>query len=76
MKQCTTCQGFAWWDGDFCCVTNMKIILPSEDGRWTAKIPNEFNAEECEDYDYSPVVADLYDKQYMEFLENIKGETE
>ena len=26
IPRCLTCQNFAWWDGEYCCISKMKIF--------------------------------------------------
>lgn len=69
MKHCTNCQSFAWWDGDFVCTTNMKVIQKSEDGKFYAKIDDK--AEDCIAYDFSPICEEDYHKIYEEFEKSV-----
>ena len=37
-KNCITCEHFAWWDGDYCCIDKMKILCESPRGIMTDDI--------------------------------------
>ena len=50
---CIRCQGFAWWDGDYCCTMQMKIHqhAPAENPWMTDDILRTMKTPEtCQDY--------------------------
>lgn len=75
-KHCTNCNGFAWWDGDYCCTKKMAIIEQSPNGAFWCPFPQpnqtKFIAGKCEEYEPTDTKHNLYEKQYEEFLEMIK----
>lgn len=49
---CLSCEHFALWDGDYCCVNQMKILSSCTD-KLEAKAPNKvigFDTQNCENY--------------------------
>ena len=83
-KCCLTCDGFCWWDGDYCCTKHMKIHqygYGNENGGFTAypymneDIDNTMQTPEtCEDYDYThhagyPESENEYIKEYKKYKE-------
>lgn len=49
---CLACEHFALWDGDYCCVNQMKVLSGCSD-ELEAKNPSKvigFNAQNCETY--------------------------
>ena len=75
-KCCLNCDGFCWWDGDYCCTKEMKIhqygngsIHMTEDIEKTMETPDT-----CEDYEYThhekyPESDNPYIKEYKKFKE-------
>lgn len=71
---CLNCQGFVFWDGDYCCFPNFKIhqygysngIWMNEDIDNTMKTP-----ETCEDYEKItyPSILNEYLAEYKKFKE-------
>ena len=41
---CINCRHFAWWDGDYCCLSKFTILEEGE------TIPDNRSKEECENY--------------------------
>ena len=81
---CLTCDGFCWWDGDYCCTKHMEIHqygYGNENGGFTAypymneDIDNTMQTPEtCEDYDYThhagyPESENEYIKEYKKYKE-------
>lgn len=70
---CITCNGFCWWDGDYCCIKKMKIhqygILYPYGYPWMNEdIDNTMKTlETCEEYEYDP-----YNYEYIEEYKNFK----
>jgi len=76
-KCCLNCDGFCWWDGDYCCTMEMKIhqycwphqIWFNRDIDKTMETP-----ETCEDYHYKhhekyPESENEYMQEYKKFKE-------
>lgn len=76
-KCCLNCDGFCWWDGDYCCTMEMKIhqycwphqIWFDRDIDKTMETP-----ETCEDYHYKhhekyPESENEYIQEYKKFKE-------
>lgn len=72
IKHCVKCNGFCWWDGDYCCTLKMAIIEQSPTGKFWAPIPSAFDANKCEYYDErencSTENNDYYNN-YIDFIE-------
>lgn len=79
-KCCLNCDGFCWWDGDYCCTKEMKIhqygMLYPYGYWWMNKdIDNTMQTPEtCEDYEYAhhekyPEYDNPYIKEYKKFKE-------
>ena len=83
-KCCLTCDGFCWWDGDYCCTKEIKIHqfgYGNENGGHTAypfmnrDIDKTMETPEtCEDYEYChhekyPESENDYIRQYKKFKE-------
>ena len=72
-KCCLTCDGFCWWDGDYCCTMEMKIhqygwphqIWFNGDIDKTMETP-----ETCEDYSYRH--HEKYPESENEYIEEYK----
>ena len=78
---CLNCEGFCWWDGDYCCTKHMEIHqygYGNKNGGYTSypfmneDIDNTMETTEtCEDYDkitYNPKLNQYID-QYKKFKE-------
>lgn len=61
-KHCATCSHFVWWDGDYCCIKNLKILQESADGNFHTEIP----IKDCNDYNEDEYK--IYYNIYKEFL--------
>lgn len=51
---CLNCQGFAFWDGDYCCVPNMKILQCGINGDiWMTRdlLISMNHNKNCKDYE-------------------------
>ena len=73
-KRCINCEGFAWWDGDYCCVKKFKLFCESKDGTYSDELVEAINKEkDCDEYNYvdSPV-AKMYEEEYEKFLKDKK----
>lgn len=79
-KCCLNCDGFCWWDGDYCCTKEMKIhqygILYPYGYMWMNKdIENTMQTPEtCIEYNYRhhkryPESDNEYIKEYRKFRE-------
>ena len=79
-KCCLNCDGFCWWDGDYCCTKEMKIhqygmLYPY--GYWwmNSDIDKTMETPEtCKDYEYThhekyPESDNPYIKEYEKFKE-------
>ena len=71
-KNCVNCAGFAWWDGDYCCVTQFDILQPSTKGEFSDElIKSIFDHEGCP---YYKAVVDPklspYIEPFNEFIRN------
>lgn len=69
-KCCLNCQGFAFWDGDYCCVPNMSIHqFGNGDIYMNEDIDNTMQTDEtCEEYEYSNKHPE-YEEEYKKFKE-------
>jgi len=47
---CLDCEGFAWWDGDYCCTLHMTILSHTEDDSYKALNPEFIEENECPDF--------------------------
>lgn len=78
-KCCLTCDGFCWWDGDYCCTQKMDIHqFGYSNGNWfNEDIDNTMQTSEtCKDYEYTHMTHDKYTeftngyiKEYKKFKE-------
>lgn len=52
MRSCSNCEHFVWWDGDFCCLEHMTLLIESEEGRLTEMIRQALSktGQRCKDY--------------------------
>ena len=67
---CIRCQGFAWWDGDYCCTMQMKIHqhAPAENPWMTDDILRTMKTPEtCRDYMDDPEALSI--GPFKKFLE-------
>lgn len=65
-KCCLNCIHFAWWEGDFCCIPEFKIIQadPDNNGLMTEELEKNMKTPaNCEDYEYR---EERYSKDYEE----------
>ena len=76
MDNCISCEHFAWWDGDFCCCENMKILQLSPKGEFTPEIlKNIKNSEDCSDYKESEnKIRSIYEEAFKKFLDKYEHE--
>lgn len=76
-KCCLTCRHFAFWDGDYCCASEMNIHqFNFNDGIWMNKdIDNTMETPDtCEDYEdrYIPKIEgyqNMYVEEYKKWKE-------
>ena len=70
-NHCTNCEHFDWWDGDYCCLHDMKILCESRDGKFYSKLPESCN--NCPNYKWNEGYGygDLYYVEYQKFLRTI-----
>lgn len=76
-KCCLNCQGFAYWDGDYCCVPNMKILQYGNGKIWMNEDlirTMEYN-KDCEDYEYTSYHKH-YEEEYRKLIDYIKMQDE
>lgn len=73
-KHCTNCKYFTWWDGDYCCMAQMKVIVESQNGYFWCPFPQSFqkvfDAEDCSDYTYEE--NNIYSEPYNDFLKELQ----
>lgn len=74
-KNCITCGNFAWWDGDYCCLSKMKILCDAPNGKMNENIVISLEAnKKCKDWKKA---QDFQIKMYKEaFDEYIKERNE
>lgn len=48
--KCIDCEGFAYWDGDWCCVSLMKILSGIDENNKTINPEVCEEEHECEDF--------------------------
>lgn len=75
-ENCITCDHFAWWDKDYCCLASFKILCHSEHGEFNDDILRTMKtAEECCDYteQENPNVKASYQEAFEEFLKEKKN---
>lgn len=72
-KNCISCENFAWWDGDYCCVWKFKILCESKNGEFTKDIlKNIKTSETCKAYRRgSKKIANMHKDAYEKFLKQI-----
>ena len=65
---CFNCKYFAWWDGDYCCLSDWSILIPSEYGELDLSIRDKMveRALSCKDYIYSDKVCNIYKNIFHE----------
>lgn len=78
-KCCLNCEGFCWWDGDYCCTKKMKIHQfgygNSNGGYFGTTYMNKDidntmeTPETCEDYVYSSKNDYFIKEEYKKFKE-------
>ena len=76
-KCCLNCDGFCWWNGDYCCTKEMFIHQYGyKNGPWfNEDIDNTMETPDtCEDYEYThhetyPESNNPYIKEYKKFKE-------
>jgi len=75
-KCCLNCDGFCYWDGDYCCIKEMSIHqYGNESEQMTCDIDNTMQTPEtCKKYKYAhhekyPKSDNLYIKEYKKFKE-------
>lgn len=50
-KNCINCGNFAWWDGDYCCLSKMKILCSSPKGEMNEDILTSMDVnKKCKDW--------------------------
>lgn len=68
-KSCITCSNFAWWDGDYCCLADFKILQESQHGEFTDDIiPIIEKSKKCKNYHKGNIK--IYEKEYEKFLKD------
>ena len=67
-KNCLNCESFCWWDGDYCCFWNMKILCNSPKGEMNEDILISIEKnKDCKDWKRT----DKYSrKEYSEAFED------
>lgn len=60
---CITCQHFAWWDGDYCCMSKMKVIQHGD----TFSEGIEAKIKPCEEFSYDEKAP--YKEEYKRYQE-------
>ena len=70
-KSCITCQHFAWWDGDYCCVAKLITLQPSVKGEFTDVIIYSLRRNaDCNSYKRRQSKTNVYLNAFEEFLKN------
>lgn len=70
-KTCASCANFAWWDGDYCCLADFKILHEAPDGYFTMDmIPVIEKGKKCKNYERGHIP--IYEEEYEKFLKEIK----
>ena len=83
-KCCLNCDGFCWWDGDYCCTKEMSIHQYGyPNGPWMDRdiIKTMETPETCKYYTYAhheryPESDNPYIKEYNKLIELIRLEDE
>ena len=74
MKTCISCEHFAWWDGDYCCLKKMRILQPSKDGHFGDDILAVLNRHrKCRSYNRKEG-KNIYLDALFDFLANKEHE--
>lgn len=69
-ENCINCNNFAWWDGDYCCLSKRLILQPSPDGEFSSEILKTIQtSDECIDYDKSE--NSVYENSFINFINNL-----
>ena len=65
---CFNCKHFVWWDGDYCCLSDWSILIPSEYGDLDLSIRDKMveRALTCGNYIYSDKVCNIYKNIFHE----------
>lgn len=68
-KTCASCENFAWWDGDYCCLADFKILCESKNGYFAKDmIPIIEKGKKCKNYKRSDIP--MYEEDYEKFLKD------
>lgn len=70
-KNCVNCDCFTWWDGDFCCSHNLRLLQESPDGEFNDNIFMAIKInKDCGDWrEYDNGTSESsYVKKFNEFL--------
>lgn len=71
-RSCITCSNFAWWDGDYCCLADFKLLQESPNGYFAKNIiPIIENSKKCRSYKKGTYT---FEKEYNEFLKSNSNE--
>ena len=67
---CLTCEHFAWWDGDYCCIDKFKILMPAPRGNFNKDMIDVLkNKQQCKRHKKSMGgMSSIYVKQFEKFL--------
>jgi len=76
-KCCLTCDGFCWWDGDYCCTQEMKIhqygypngVWFNKDIDKTMKTPDNCKLYRYRHHQTYPESDNEFIKEYKKFKE-------
>ena len=65
---CFNCKYFTWLDGDYCCLNDWSILVPSKKGDLDLSIRDKMieRALACKDYAFSKKVNDIYKNIFHE----------
>ena len=75
-NNCINCEHFAWWDGDYCCVKNFKILCESKSGHFNEDILTAIKTPKtCNDYKKAKnkKMTEIYQEAYIEFLKEYES---
>ena len=74
-KNCLNCEHFVWWDGDYCCVANFKILCESKRGDFSKDMLKSMKTPEtCKDYKLSNnKIHEMYEELFNKFLKEYES---
>lgn len=72
---CFNCKYFVWWDGDYCCLSDWSILVPSKKGDLDISFKNKMieRSLACKNYIFSERANSIYKNIFYET--NSKEET-